>query len=436
MIPRSNHHPADPADQDEPLDPRLLTDLQAAYRRSPPLAAVDGTIRRAVAARVARQDAPTHRMRQRRWLHRLSVPVAALVMLTLGLGTYLHLQSPSPVSAQTVLQRAAAVRPGPNQATHAIYRLTGSGGITGTADVWVGTDAQGAPSEFALTVTGTKDGQPAPEKSGQSVLTGRTLKEYDPARNTVTVYPQGALDQSAQLQQRFVGALAAQKVSRMLADQHQTAAPAQQQTLDGVSVYAVSVQGAGETFYFNAQSYILEGMDWTSDGKPAQARLDPASYQTMPLSAVPPQAFTLTAPPNARVDTISPSADQAKGGAVHVKLSGDDPIVTAAAAACHTTKSAFQAAVQAGDKSMLAICQETAPSMTAEQLVTALLVPVKASLDAEVAAGALTRTQEADELAGVQRKLLMMVTAQPGSPPKQPIVTPGSGIETTSTHPR
>ena len=73
--------------------------------------------------------------------------------------------------------------------------------------------------------------------------------------------------------------------------------------------------------------------------------------------------------------------------------------------------------MQAGDKSMLAICQETAPSMTAQQLVTALLVPLKASLDAQVASGALTQTQEADELAGLQRKLLGMVTAQPGSTP-------------------
>jgi hypothetical protein len=415
MIPRSNRD-RDQADQDVPLDPRLITDLRAAYRRSPPLDAVDGTIRRAVAARAAQQDAPERRLGSRRWLPRLSVPLAALVLLTLGLGTYLHGQSPTPVSAQTVLQRAAAVRLGPNQATHAIYRLTASGGYTGTADVWVGTDAQGAPSEFALTVTGAKDGQPAPELSGQSVLTGQTLRVYDPASNTVTVYPQNALDQGSQLQEMFVGALAAQKVSRMLAAQHQTAAQAQQQTLDGVSVYAVSVGGAGETFYFDAQSYILEGADWTQGGRSRQARLDPASYQTMALSAVPPHAFTLTAPANARVVTPSPPAAPAKGSGA------TDSVITAAAAACHTTIPAFNAAMQAGDKSMLAICQETAPSMTAQQLVTVLLVPFKASLDAQVASGALTPTQEADELARLQRKLLGMVTAQPGWTPagKQP----------------
>jgi hypothetical protein len=103
-----------------------------------------------------------------------------------------------------------------------------------------------------------------------------------------------------------------------------------------------------------------------------------------------------------------------------VKRRVDDIIVETAAAACDTTTQAFAAALQAGDKSMLAICHETAPRMTAQQLVAALLVPVKASLDAQVASGALTRAQEADELAGVQRKLLMMVTAQLGSTPHRP----------------
>jgi hypothetical protein len=65
--------------------------------------------------------------------------------------------------------------------------------------------------------------------------------------------------------------------------------------------------------------------------------------------------------------------------------------------------------------------------MTAQQLVTALLAPVEASLAAQVASGALTPTQEADQLAGVQRKLLLMVTAQPGSTPT---------VKQTMSHPR
>jgi hypothetical protein len=190
----------------------------------------------------------------------------------------------------------------------------------------------------------------------------------------------------------------------------------QQQTLNGVSVYALRLEdGSDQTFYFNTQSYVLEGADWTQDGRAWQARLDPSSYQTMALSAVPPHTFSLNAPTTARVVRETSSQPAAK-------LPAEDTVVTTAAAACHSTPQAFAAAMQAGDRSMLAICQETAPSMTASQLVTALLALFKSSLDAQVASGALTPSQEADELAGVQRKLQAMVTTQPGSAPpgKQP----------------
>lgn len=65
----------------------------------------------------------------------------------------------------------------------------------------------------------------------------------------------------------------------------------------------------------------------------------------------------------------------------------------------------------------MAVCQDTAPRMTAQQLVSALLVPLKAALDAQVASGTLTRTQEADQLAGAQQKLQVMVTTPPGNTP-------------------
>ena len=96
--------------------------------------------------------------------------------------------------------------------------------------------------------------------------------------------------------------------------------------------------------------------------------------------------------------------------------------MSAAVAACNSTLSTFSAAVQAGDKSMLAICQETNPGMTVDRLVTALMAPLKTKLDAQVASGALTPAQESDELANVRIKLTRMVTSQPstGSGSKQP----------------
>jgi outer membrane lipoprotein-sorting protein len=347
-----------------------------------------------------------------RW--RLVPLLMAVLLVGSGLGVYVHGAGPTLVSAQTVLQRAAAASPGPNEASHTTYRLTAGGGYTGTAEVWVGTDAQGAPAEFAVTVTMAKAGRPAPDLSSQSVLNEQTLRVYDPASNTVTVADPGTSTQP--LEGMLIGVLAGQKIGRGMASQQPTAAEALQQTLDGVSVYAVTIGRTGsktsetETLYFDTRYYILDGADWVQAGQSWQARLDPASYRTMTLAAVPSHTFDLNTPANARTVTLAPTAAPTKSG-------GADPLITAAAAACHSTAQAFAAAVQAGDKSMLAICQETAPGMTAQQLVAALVASFKSSLDAQVASGTLTSAQEADQLAGLQTKLLPTVTGQPGTNP-------------------
>jgi hypothetical protein len=298
MIPRSNRG-RDHVDQDVPLDPRLITDLQAAYRRPPPRAAVDDTIRRAVAARVAQQDVPARRRMPRRWHPRLSVAMVATVLLSVGLGTYLHRQSPTPVSAQTILHRAAAVTSVPNEATHSTYRITASGGYTGTIDVWVGTDAQGAPSEFAMTASMSLNGQPDPGFDHRGVMTNQESQAYDPVRNTITITsPPSGEDQ--QFEGVFVAALIAQTMNKC-------PAAVQQRTLDGVPVYALRFEESNQAVYFNTQTYVLEGSDWTQNWEISSAwhwhaRLDPSGYHTMPLSAVPPHTFSLNAPATAQVE--------------------------------------------------------------------------------------------------------------------------------------
>jgi hypothetical protein len=421
MTPLTERYPDLLGDQDDPALLACVADLDAtrAVFTLPP--EHDAAIARVLFADAPLPGRPTvrpplHRLTSLPWpalRWRLAPVLMAVLLVGSGLGVYLHGQSATPVNAQTVLHRAAAVTPGANEATHSTYRLSASGGYTGTLDVWVGTDASSAPIEFALTISMSRNGQPAPELSSRRVLTVQAMQVYDPASNTVTISSPTASDQ--QLEGMFVGALVAQKLNRSLAAGVQ---PSQftlrQQTLDGVSVYALTFRRDGsdgdQTFYFNTQSYILEGADWTQGGRAWQARLDASSYHTMPLSAVPAHTFSLNAPTGAKV--VREASPQGAS-----KRPADDSIVKTAAAACNTTAQAFANALQAGDKSMLAICQETAPSMTAQQLVTALLEPFKATLDAQVASGALTRTQEADELAGLQRKLLGMVTAQPGSAP-------------------
>jgi hypothetical protein len=136
----------------------------------------------------------------------------------------------------------------------------------------------------------------------------------------------------------------------------------------------------------------------------------------MPLSAVPAHTFSLNAPATAQVvrEASSPQATQ--------KGVPDDSVVKTAAVACNTTPQAFGDAMQAGDKSMLAICRETSPTMTADRLVDALIVPIKATLDGQVASGAITAGEEATDLANIRVKLTHMVSDQPGTAPgaKQP----------------
>ena len=431
MNPRNERYSDLIGDQDDPALLACIADLDATCATFVLPAERDADLARSLTVEAGKQGqrATKIRLPRRAWLHapwqaarwRLASLTLAVLVAVGGIGAYLHGQSPTPVNAQTVLHRAAAVSPGPNEATHAIYRLSVSGGYTGAAEVWVGADANGFPAEFALTVTMVRAGNQAPDLSSRSVvvLADQRVQEYDPASNTVTISPVGYLVEERE--GMFVGTLVAQKISRALnSNNQQKPFRLQQTTLDGVSVYALQFSAdssSNQTFYFNTQSYVLEGADWAENGKSWQARLDPNSYQVMALSAVPPHTFTLNAPATARVVTITPPEGSGKGSAGQRPVGPPDKIISAAAAACHTTPQAFEAALQKGDKSMLAICQETTPGMTADRLVAALIAPFKSELDAKVASGTMTPAEEAANLSNLQTKLTHMVSDQPGMKP-------------------
>lgn len=410
-------------DQDDPQLLSCIADLDATCDVFALPPECDASIAHALAVNTATPRGRLPRSR-RTWLRvpwqtarwRLASVALATLLVAGGAGTYLHGQSPTPVNAQTVLHRAEAVSPGPNEASHLIYRLSASGGYTGTGDVWVGIDANGGPSQLALTQTMFKDSSPVPELSSRRVETDKTVQVYEPAKNLVTISSGRQADWG--LVGIFVGTLVAQKLSRAAEAQQQNAFKMEQETLDGVPVYAVAVtidQSGPETFYFDTHSYVLRGADWVQDGRSWQARLDHSD--TMALSAVPPHTFTLNAPATARVVTESSPQEPSKRSGVD-----DSGVIASLATACKTTPGAVNAGLQAGDKSMLAICQETSPGMTADQLVTALMAPFKSALDAQVASGAITPAQEADDLVNLQTKLTRMVTGPPGTKPgiKQP----------------
>jgi hypothetical protein len=89
---------------------------------------------------------------------------------------------------------------------------------------------------------------------------------------------------------------------------------------------------------------------------------------------------------------------------------GQAGLVTTLTTACNTNATALKAAITAGGKSLLAICQATNPSVTQSSLVSTLLASMKTKLDKAVAAKTMTATQESAALSKAQTYLTTLVT--------------------------
>lgn len=256
------------------LDPRLVADLQTAYRQPPPLDAVDVAIRRAVEARVAQRTLP-QRVTSPRLHPRLSVPIAALVVLMLSVGAYLHGQSPTPVSAQTILRHAETAGLVPNQVTHFVYQITSSTGYTGTSQFWVQADANGAP-EAVTWVDGAGQASTATQIHQHPLEGQSTLKVF------TSPSPSDQL-----LRERVSVLTGTYEAYRYGANLPSSLASSQnlgQQTLDGVAVDIIQ-PARGHTLYIDARTYILRGADWSYAGVSWHARL--LQYGAVPASAAP-----------------------------------------------------------------------------------------------------------------------------------------------------
>ncbi len=90
-------------------------------------------------------------------------------------------------------------------------------------------------------------------------------------------------------------------------------------------------------------------------------------------------------------------------------------LISTVIAACHTTMDAFQAAVAPGNRSILAVCQLTAPGMSVDSLVAAIEGAVQSKLAAEVSAGQLTAAQQSATLAKMQANLAAWLTTPVGA---------------------
>jgi RNA polymerase sigma-70 factor, ECF subfamily len=159
-------------------------------------------------------------------------------------------KSPTPVSAQTILRRAETAGLVPNHITHFVYQIASSTGFTGTSQFWVQADANGAPERVAFDGTGP-----------DSVAIPRHL---------VAAY-------EVHVGQNLPASLVGSQV-------------AGQQTLDGVPVDVVQ-EPSGAVLYFDAQSYIVRGADWSTDkdgtSSPSSWRARLLQYGTVPASAAP-----------------------------------------------------------------------------------------------------------------------------------------------------
>jgi hypothetical protein len=383
---------------------------------------------------------------------RLACAAAALMLALSGAAGYLRLSAPAPVSAQTVLSRAAvAMRLAPNQAAHLTYRVTvispagatpmpaqttwrtstkvsgvpaqsaSMGTAWTTADVWVQADANGVPTMTSQALAAGHgprfgDGAHALPTIDHYVQIGRQVYGYDLGNNAISIpgthdeHPGWMIPNDA-----LAGAGVAQELSALAQRAPGQVQRLPQQTLDGIGVEVIAVNGWTDapgmrtTFYFDAGSFLLRGFDAVSIDPtyptPSwQVRL--ASYATVAATAVPPHTFILNAPADARVEPFR--LDPAT-------------FVPAFATACHSTLGVQQLEqiLAAKRQTLLGACQASAATVTRDELVAALLTPGKDALDAAVAAGQITPALAITALSVQQQWLAAFVTSPGGTPPPQ-----------------
>ena len=305
------------------------------------------------------------------------------------------------------MSRAAAAGPATGQARHLTYRLTASGGYTGTAELWVGKETGPPPDRLALVETVSRNGVPAPDLNLQFVESGAMPRTYDPATNTIVI---GQPDMSGYGGLRLLlGAYLAPKIEAQLHLGSQASlAPNHRlthSTVNGVGVYSISLGDLG-TLSFNDQTYVLEAATWTVKNQTWQAHR--VGQATIPLASVPAGTFELHVPANART-VQGPGASKSGDG------SGPNPVdlPTDLASVCQTTPEAIKSVLgSTTNETLLQICQQTRPGISAAQLNTELLSLIKKELDAAVAAGSISRADADAEYAGLQQKLQQTASPQ------------------------
>lgn len=265
----------------------------------------------------------------RRWLpiawhgRRLALTALATLLIVVLAG-WLLVRPPESAAAQAVLRRAATVHLAPNQTFHYRYSEQHSDGshITGMRDVWVQTDASGAITRTAWTLTESRAGSPATVQ--RAIISGSNndlqYYGYDLQRNTVTLssgpgkgdhlfgaQPKPGLNMLLTGPNILDGASVARFLDMITQVNVRGLSLLPAQLLDGVPVIVVraapvpgSLIDAHFTAYFDAQRYTLRAFD------DSEVRIRLTLEETVPATAVPVDTFLLKPPAGAQVITQAP----------------------------------------------------------------------------------------------------------------------------------
>jgi hypothetical protein len=159
-------------------------------------------------------------------------------VLALSLGVFLNGQSPAAASAATILRHAATAGLAPSQITYFDYQVTNSAGFGGATKIWMQADANGQPTRM------TYDPQPRIDVAMHEFICPTVSDCY---ANIATRFLVGSYEDI--VGQNSPASLAGSQVTG-------------QQTFDGVLCDVVRAP-SGATLYFDAQTYVLQGAQWT-----------------------------------------------------------------------------------------------------------------------------------------------------------------------------
>ncbi len=280
--------PPDPANGDNAVRCRLVADLEAFYAAPAP-----ADVRAAVRATVRAQALTVRRVPRRRALLappiRRVAAVAAAVLLALGgLAGYLRVQAPTPVSAQTILRRAAAALTAahPNEVTHDVSRVYYGpnraqdvsqdvyiqGPLTLTVDRWTQLDATEAISRQVTTAT-----TPAGTLVFRALRQGREVRTYGargPGRDWIVDVTQALeSDPTPVVNSGFLWLDLARLVgeARAGAASYIHLLPARTVAGAPVDVVEIGTRAEATILYIDARTYAIRGVDevesWSGHGR-------------------------------------------------------------------------------------------------------------------------------------------------------------------------